>query len=49
MQHAFIGIPKFQLGKNKEVYINHLIVKNCRTATNRNGSSKTLIKVNKSK
>lgn len=28
--------------------MNHLIVKNCHMATNLNGNSKTLIKVNKS-
>jgi len=48
MQHTFMGIPKFQLCKNKEAYMNHLIVKNCHMATNLNGNSKTLIKVNKS-
>jgi len=49
MQHTFMGIPKFQLCKNKEAYVNHFIVKNCHIATNLNGNSKTLIKVNESK
>jgi hypothetical protein len=42
MQRTFVGIPKFQLHKNKEACMSHLIVKNCHTATNLNGNTKTL-------